>query len=243
MEGTGNNSVCARRRLVVIVTVAILVVAGLVAVSVAIYWHTTGPPPLLTPPYMRLEALFEEPLGHGWGVDIPGYGPSLNLSSLQAHTLKRAAGDRHADMHQFFSPFPDQAACPSQGVCGQVRFTEAGLGRCMEALAARENAGLKTAACDEDSIMQMWQLDPYCSPTQTECPTAEPGIVEVAPNKTYAALEGRGQVKLARSGMQELCLTVGSKETEKKAGPYIRRDLLLQSCDPNNEAMVWSLVI
>ena len=152
MEGTGNNSLCAGRRLVLIVTVAILFAAGVVAVSVGIYWHTAGPPPLLTPPYMRLEALLEEPLGHGWGVDIPGYGPSLNLSSLQvdpgcellifqyntymqAHTLKRAAGDRHADMHQFFSPFPDQAACPSQGVCGQVRFTEAGLGRCMEALA------------------------------------------------------------------------------------------------------------
>ena len=69
--------------MVIIVTVAILVVAGLVAVSVGIYWHMTGPPPLLPPPYMRLEALFEEPLGHGWGVDIPGYGPSLNLSSLQ----------------------------------------------------------------------------------------------------------------------------------------------------------------
>merc|ERR1712192_220784 len=219
MEGTGNNSLYARRRrLVVIVTVAILVVAGLVAVSVGIYWHAAGPPPLLTPPYMRLEAIFEEPLGHGWGVDIPGYGPSLNLSSLQAHTLKRAAGERHADMHQFFSPFPEQAACPSQGVCGQVRFTEAGLGRCMEALAAKENAGLKTAACDEDSIMQMWQWDPYCSSSQTECPTAEPGIVEVAPNKTYAALKGRGQVKLCEK--QELCLTVGSKETERKAGPY-----------------------
>ena len=105
---------------------------------------------LLAPPYMRLEALLEEPLGHGWGVDIPGYGPSLNLSSLQvdpapelkilqnnlqAHTLKRAEGDRHADMHQFFNPFPDQEACPRQRVCGQIRFTEAGLGRCMEALA------------------------------------------------------------------------------------------------------------
>ena len=91
--------------------------------------------------------------------------------------------------------------------------------------------------------MQMWQWDPFCSPTQTECPVAEPGIVRVAPNKTYAALKGRGQVKLARSEMQELCLTVGSKETERKAGPYIRRDLLLQSCDPKNEAMVWGLVI
>ena len=89
--------------------------------------------------------------------------------------------------------------------------------------------------------MQMWQWDPYCS--STDCPIPEPGIVEVAPNKTYAALKGRGHVKLTSSGMQELCLTVGSKETERKAGPYIRRDLLLQSCDPSNEAMVWILVI
>ena len=83
MEGTWNHSLCTRRRLVIFVTVAILVAGGVVAVSVGIYWHMTGPPALLTPPYMRLEALLEEPLGHGWGVDIPGYGPSLNLSSLQ----------------------------------------------------------------------------------------------------------------------------------------------------------------
>ena len=75
------------------------------------------------------------------------------------------------------------------------------------------------------------------------CPEAEPGSVEVAPNKTYAALTGKGRVKLAESEMQQLCLTVGSKETERKAGPYIRRDLLLQSCDPNKETMVWNLVI
>ena len=75
------------------------------------------------------------------------------------------------------------------------------------------------------------------------CPEPEPGSVEVAPNKTYAALTGKGRVKLTGSKMQELCLTVGSKETERKAGPYIRRDLILQTCDPNKEAMVWSLVI
>ena len=92
-------------------------------------------------------------------------------------------------------------------------------------------------------MMQSWQWDQFCPPSHSMCPQAEPGSVEVAPNKTYAALTGKGRVKLAGSEMQELCLTVGSKETERKAGPYIRRDLLLQSCDPNNEAMVWSLVI
>ena len=144
-------------------------------------------------------------------------------------------------------------------MCGQVRFTEAGLGRCMEALAAevggqckgeilagqplifQEESGLKTAVCNEDSIMQRWQWDPYCPPSQAECPESESGVVEVSPNQTYAALKGKGLLKLA--GTKELCLTVGSKETERKAGPYIRRDLLLQSCNPNEEAMMWLLVI
>ena len=107
----------------------------------------------------------------------------------------------------------------------------------------QEKAGLKTAVCDEESIMQSWQWDPSCPPSHSICPEAEPGSVEVAPNKRYAALTGKGRVKLAGPEMQELCLTVGSKETERKAGPYIRRDLLLQSCDPNKETMVWSLVI
>ena len=71
-----------------ILTAAVLVAASLAAVAVGIFLHTASadPPPLLTPPYMRLEALFEEPLGHGWGVDIPGYGPTLNLSSLQVNS-------------------------------------------------------------------------------------------------------------------------------------------------------------
>ena len=74
---------CTKRRLAVIVTVVTLVAVSLVAVSVGVYWERQDPPPLLTPPYMRLEALLDEPMGHGWGVDIPGYGPSLNFSSLQ----------------------------------------------------------------------------------------------------------------------------------------------------------------
>ena len=82
-EGARGSSMCTKRRLVIIVTVVSLVAVSLVAVSVGVYWERQGPPPLLTPPYMRLEALLDEPMGHGWGVDIPGYGPSLNFSSLQ----------------------------------------------------------------------------------------------------------------------------------------------------------------
>ena len=38
---------------------------------------------LLPPPYIRLEDLLDEPMGRGWGVDISGFGPTLNFSSLQ----------------------------------------------------------------------------------------------------------------------------------------------------------------
>ena len=88
MEESGSHCQCSKRRLVLILTAAVLVAASLAAVAVGIFLHTASadPPPLLTPPYMRLEALFEEPLGHGWGVDIPGYGPTLNLSSLQVNS-------------------------------------------------------------------------------------------------------------------------------------------------------------
>merc|ERR1712215_440873 len=56
---------------------------------------------ILPPPYFRLRSVYGEPKGYGWGIDIPGYGPTLNLSGLlQAHTLKPAEGGEHEDMHQ-----------------------------------------------------------------------------------------------------------------------------------------------
>ena len=47
---------------------------------------------------MMMEDLYGEPLGRGWGVDIAGYGPSLNLSHLQAHSLKLGT-ERNEDGH------------------------------------------------------------------------------------------------------------------------------------------------
>ena len=96
--------------------------------------------PLLPPPYIRLEDLLDEPMGRGWGVDISGFGPTINFSSLQvvvngpitpglnlalqAHTLKPAEDSRfpnvHEDMHPFFWPSPDQRSCPCHAICGQV---------------------------------------------------------------------------------------------------------------------------
>ena len=98
-EEARGSSMCTKRRLVVIVTVVTLVAVSLVAVSVGAYWRRQGPPPLLTPPYIRLEALLDEPMGHGWGVDIPGYGPSLNFSSLQV--VVRGQIDRVNSLYYF----------------------------------------------------------------------------------------------------------------------------------------------
>ena len=66
------------------------------------------------------------------------------------------------------------------------------------------------------------------------------GSVGVDSDKTYAALRGKGRIKLEGS---DLCLSVGSKRTEGRAGPYFRRDLLLSSCDMDQKTLVWRLVI
>ena len=66
------------------------------------------------------------------------------------------------------------------------------------------------------------------------------GFVGVDSDNTYAALRGKGRIKLEGS---DLCLSVGNKRTEGRAGPYFRRDLLLSSCDMDKETLVWRLVI
>ena len=66
------------------------------------------------------------------------------------------------------------------------------------------------------------------------------GSVGVDSDKTYAALRGKGRIKLEGS---DLCLSVGNKRTEGRAGPYFRRDLLLSSCDMDQKTLMWRLVI
>ena len=60
-----------RRRLWLLAGVLVLLtVFGVVA---AFLWRAASPgaPALLPPPYLRLRHLYEEPNGHGWGVDLP----------------------------------------------------------------------------------------------------------------------------------------------------------------------------
>ena len=66
------------------------------------------------------------------------------------------------------------------------------------------------------------------------------GSVGVDSDNTYAALRGKGRIKLEGS---DLCLSVGNKRSEGRAGPYFRRDLLLSSCDMDQKTLMWRLVI
>jgi hypothetical protein len=78
-ETAADPAPCSRRRLALLVAVAVVAAA---AVAAVVHWQS-GLSAALPPPYLRLRALIEEPHGRGWGVDIPGYGPSLNFSLLQ----------------------------------------------------------------------------------------------------------------------------------------------------------------
>ena len=100
---------------------------------------------------------------------------------------------------------------------------------------------LKTDVCDENDTLQRWRWIPQCPSSLDLCPAEDDfGSIEVAKDERYVALRGKGQVKL--EGF-ELCVSVGGKNTEREAGPYFRRDLLLGSCDQDKETLVWNPVI
>ena len=134
-----------RRRLWLLVGVLVLLtVFGLVA---AVVWRGASPgaPDLLPPPFLRLRDLYEEPNGHGWGVDLPGYGPTLTFSPLQAHTLKPASVP-HQDGH--LTPRADR-----------LEFSGAGAGRCLQAAAARLGSTLAAVRCGANIQLQRWRLE------------------------------------------------------------------------------------
>lgn len=159
-------------------------------------WFVTAEsgPDLLAPPYFRLKELYEEPFSHGWGIDLPGYGPTLRYTQVQAHTLK-PEDVPNDDGHMAL-------------VGGKIEFSAAGVGRCLEAEEAEELSVLNAPLCS-DKKLQMWEVD-----------------VE-------------GQVVLVGSS---LCLTVGGNDTQREAGPWARRDLLLRRCQGGREQL-WALVV
>ena len=109
-------------------------------------WFVTADsgPACLPPPYFKLKDLYGEPFHHGWGIDLPGYGPTLRFTDVQAHTLK-PENVGHADGHMALEN-------------GRIAFSAAGAGRCLEAAAAVEMSGLNANLCS-DSKLQMWEVE------------------------------------------------------------------------------------
>jgi len=157
----------------------------------------TNPPPLLHSPYIRLMDQADEPFGHGWGIDLPGFGPSLRFNKVQAHTLK-PADVGNSDMHQTWDL-----------ETGQIRFSEDGSGRCLEAETATYLAFLNANPCSPGSSLQKWIF---------------------GEDATFRLVDN-----------DSLCLAVGGRETERAAGPWVRRDLVVGNCSlsQNMQNMVW----
>ena len=128
---------CGYRQVVLGLLVMILVCGGVAILA----WQLTKQD-ILPPPYFRLRDLYGEPYQHGWGIDLPGYGPTIRYTAVQAHTLKPGSVG-HEDGHLAL-----------QG--GRIVFSSAGEGRCLEAVHAGEGAGLDAPLCS-DSHLQMWE--------------------------------------------------------------------------------------
>eukprot|EP00092_Neocalanus_flemingeri_P084235 GFUD01105790.1.p1 GENE.GFUD01105790.1~~GFUD01105790.1.p1 ORF type:complete len:195 (-),score=52.63 GFUD01105790.1:27-611(-) len=129
------------RKLIIAVTSAVV----LLAVCILVWFATAeGGPVLLSPPYFRLKNMYGEPFNHGWGIDLPGYGPTLRFSDVQAHTLK-PANVSHSDGHMKLED-------------GRIAFYADGGGRCLEAIKAAENSALNANICS-DSELQKWEVE------------------------------------------------------------------------------------
>ena len=73
----------------------------------------------LDPPYIRLVNVLDEPYGNGWGMDLPGYGDTMQFTDVQTHTLKPGNGSTSGDMNQVF-------------VGDMIVFVNDGEGHCMQ---------------------------------------------------------------------------------------------------------------
>ena len=129
---------CGYRQVLPGVLVIIIVCGGIGILA----WQLTKQD-MLPPPYFRLRDMYGEPFQHGWGIDLPGYGPTIRFTGVQAHTLKPGSVG-HEDGHLAL-----------QG--GRIVFSSAGEGRCLQAVQAGERAGLDAPLCS-DSDLQRWEV-------------------------------------------------------------------------------------
>ena len=90
--------------------------------------------------------MFGEPFGHGWGLDLPGYGETLKFTNVQAHTLKPASVP-NCDGHMKYED-------------NLIKFTQDGAGRCLTARSGDPNSALDAAPCSQKNktFLQSWSI-------------------------------------------------------------------------------------
>ena len=88
--------------------------------------------------------IYDEPFGHGWGIDLPGFGETLTFVNIQAHTLKPLTSG-HSDGHMVH-------------IDGKIIFTQDGEGRCLTANDNRTQSFLNADICEDDNYLQFWDI-------------------------------------------------------------------------------------
>ena len=71
-------------------------------------------------PYIRLEKVLDEPYGYGWGIDLPGYGDTMQFTDVQTHTLKPGNASTSGDMNQVLEGDLIMFLNDGEGHCMQV---------------------------------------------------------------------------------------------------------------------------
>ena len=74
-------------------------------------------------PYIRLEKVLDEPYGYGWGIDLPGYGDTMQFTDVQTHTLKPGNASTSGDMNQVLEGDLIMFLNDGEGHCMQVMNT------------------------------------------------------------------------------------------------------------------------
>ena len=88
--------------------------------------------------------IFDEPFGHGWGIDLPGFESTLKFVNIQAHTLKPATSG-NSDGHMIHDN-------------GRIKFTQDGKGRCLTAKHNMTLSFLNADICEDDNHLQLWDI-------------------------------------------------------------------------------------
>jgi len=96
----------------------------------------------LNPPYLKLQAMLDEPSGMGWGIILPGY-PDVTYTNLRSVPLQEQG---RGDMNQVFDPHT-----------GFIEFLHmVGDGHCITAQSSERGAGVDAPVCSKYNSLQHW---------------------------------------------------------------------------------------